>query len=463
MIGLIPSYTYDFEQLWSLLINRNRWIIKLRYFVAIALASFTIVSSILLKLEFSKEQFDALIIISILILLYNFLLNFLINTSFVKNDPERFNPMHVSLLQILADQVSLAAVIYYTGGIESPFYIFFIFHMIIGSLILSSFVVYSIAGITVICFYIASLLEYFTVIPHHKFGVLLSFPIYNELDYVLLFATSFGLTMLVSVFFANSIAHSHYMSGQKLKKAYEKLKEAEAIKQKYTIGIVHEIKSPLSSVQSFHDIILEGYTGPINPQAKEKLVRARARTDEAIQIINDVLSISKLKLQAGIKKEDVEIIPLLHKIISKKKVQADYLRIGINFYDLSTEKDIVTGDLTLLELAFSNLIGNGIKYTNPGGTLEIVVEDGKSKNEIEIEICDNGIGIPEKDHVKIFNEFFRASNVKHKSYEGTGLGLTVVKQIVEQHGGKITFQSPSRLADEKGDGTCFRITLIKKV
>lgn len=462
MLGLIPSYTYDFEQLWSLLINRNKWIIKLRYFVSIGLALFTIISSQLLKLEFSKEQFNALIIISILILLYNILLNFLINTSFVKNEADRFNPMHVSLLQILADQVALAAVIYYTGGIESPFYIFFIFHMIIGSLILSGFVVYSIAGITVICFYIASLLEYFAVIPHHKFGVLLSYPIYNELDYVLLFSTSFGITMVVSVFFANSIAHSHYVSGQKLRAAYEKLKEAEAVKQKYTIGIVHEIKSPLSSVQSYHDIILEGYTGPINPLAKEKLVRARARTDEAIQIINDILSISKLKLQTGIKKEEVDLIQLLHKIISKKKVQADYLRIGINFYDLSTKKDVIKADNALLELAFSNLIGNGIKYTNPGGIVEIVVEDGKSDNEIEVEICDNGIGIPEKDREKIFKEFFRASNVKFKSYEGTGLGLSVVKQIVEQHGGKINFQSPSRLANENGAGTCFRVSLKKE-
>lgn len=462
MLGLIPSYTYDFEQLWSLLINRNRWIIKLRYFVAIALASFTIISSQFLKLELSRQQFNALIIISVLILLYNFLVNFLINTTFVKNDPERFNPMHISLLQILADQVSLAAVVYYTGGIESPFYIFFIFHMIIGSLILSSFVVYSIAGITVICFYIASLLEYFTVIPHHKFGVILSLPIYNELDYVLLFSTSFGITMLVSVFFANSIAHSHYMSGQKLKAAYEKLREAEAVKQKYTIGIVHEIKSPLSSVQSFHDIILEGYTGPINPQAKEKLIRARARTDEAIQIINDVLSISKLKLQAGIKYEDVDLIELIHKIIAKKKIQADYMRVGINFYDLTTKKDIVKGDYSLLELAFSNLIGNGIKYTNPGGNVEIVIEDGKSANEIQVEICDNGIGIPEKDKEKIFKEFFRASNVKHKSYEGTGLGLSVVKQIAEQHGGKITFESPSRMADKLGPGACFKITLKKE-
>lgn len=461
MIGLIPSYTYDFEQLWALLINRNKWIIKLRYFVAICLAAFIVVTSRIIKLEISKEQFDSLLLISVLVLVYNIILNILIKTSLVKNDAERFNPMHVSLLQILADSVSLAAVVYYTGGIESPFYIFFIFHMIIGSLILSSFVIYSVAFITVVCFYIASLMEYFAVIPHHKFGIFLSFPIYNQLDYVLLFATTFGVTMVVSVFFANSIAHSHYISGQKLKAAYEKLKEAEAVKQKYTIGIVHEIKSPLSSVQSYHDLILEGYTGIINPLTKEKLIRARARTDEAIQIINDVLSISKLKLQSDIKKEEVDLIQLLHKIIAKKKVQADYLRIGLNFYDLSKKKDVVMGDAVLLELAFSNLIGNGIKYTNPGGTVEIVIEEGKSDRELTVEICDNGIGIPEKDRAKVFREFFRASNVKHKSYEGTGLGLSVVKQVVEQHGGKISFLSPSRLADKTGPGTCFKVLLLK--
>ena len=422
---------------------------------------FTILSAYIFKLDFSKEQFNALLLLSGLIFLYNLFIGYLINTSLVKNDTEHFNPMHISLLQILADQVSLAVVVYYTGGIESPFYVFFIFQMIIGSLILSGFVIYTIAGVTVICFFLASLLEYFSVVRHYKFGVLLKLPIYNELDYVLLSATSFGITIIVTVFIANSIARSQYRRGQELNAAFEKLKQAETIKQKYTMGIVHEIKSPLSSVQSYHDIILEGYTGPISPQAKEKLVRARARTEEAIHIINDVLSISKLKLQTEIKKEEVELNELLHRIISKKKIQADYLRIGINFYNMSTNKGIVTGDAVLLELAFSNLIGNSIKYTNPGGTVEIVVEDSKNDREIEVEVCDNGIGIPEKDREKIFREFFRASNVKHKSYEGTGLGLSVVKQIIEQHGGRISFQSPSRLANEEGSGTCFMVSLIK--
>ena len=73
MLGLIPSYTYDYQQLWSLLINRNKWIIKLRYLVALTLASFTVISSYILKLEFTRNQFTALVIISVILLAYNIL------------------------------------------------------------------------------------------------------------------------------------------------------------------------------------------------------------------------------------------------------------------------------------------------------------------------------------------------------------------------------------------------------
>lgn len=459
MLGLIPSYTYDYEQLWSLLINRNKWIINIRYVVTISFVVFIVIAVYVLKLEFSKTQLTALIIIAISVLIYNIFFNFLINASFVKNETDHFNPMHVSLMQILADQITLSILTYYTGGIESPFYIFFIFQMIIGSLMLSGFVVYTIAALTVICFYIASFLEYFSVVPHNHLGFLFKNPIYNNLDYILIFATSFGVTMMVSVFIANSIAHSHYIRGQSLKATYDKLRQAEIVKQKYTMGVVHEIKSPLSTAISFLDLVIEGYTGQVNPQSQEKLVRARSRTSEALHIINDVLNISKLKLLTEIKKEDVDLNELISKLITRKKIQADYLRMGINFYDLSTCKGIVKGDYALLELAFSNLLGNAIKYSNFGGTVEIVMEDARSADEIKIEVCDNGIGIPQNDHDKIFKEFFRAANAKHQNHEGTGLGLSVVKQIVEQHGGTINFQSPSRLADEKGPGTCFKILL----
>jgi len=459
MLRLIPSYTYDFEQLWALLIRRNKWIVNLRYVVFSALLLFTISSLFIINLEFSKEQLRALSILSFSVLLFNILLHFLLKTDLIKNDPDKFNPLHFSLIQIFADLISLAVLTYYTGGIESPFYVFFIFHMIIGSLILPGYVIYTIASGIVVCFYTSTLLEYFNVIPHHKLGLLLKIPIYDNLEYNLIFATSFGIMMIVSVFLANSIASALYKRDQELKLTLDKLDKAEAIKQKYTMGIVHEIKSPLASVQTYLDLVLQKFTGPISEEVEDKLQKARNRSDEAIHIINDVLNITRLRLKTSFVKEDVNISDLLDKIIIKKKIQGDYSKIGINFYDLRSNKCGIMGDKNLLELAFSNLIGNAIKYSNIGSTIEVVIEDGREENGISVEVCDNGIGIPEKDKNKIFGEFYRASNVKEKNYDGTGLGLSVVKLIVEHHGGEITFESPSRLANEIGAGTCFKVFL----
>jgi len=89
--------------------------------------------------------------------------------------------------------------------------------------------------------------------------------------------------------------------------------------------------------------------------------------------------------------------------------------------------------------------------------VEVIISND-SKNLI-IEVCDNGVGIPENELPKIFNDFYRAQNVKKIVTEGSGLGLSVVKRIVERHGGKVEVQSPSRMADHDRPGTCFTISI----
>jgi signal transduction histidine kinase len=115
-------------------------------------------------------------------------------------------------------------------------------------------------------------------------------------------------------------------------------------------------------------------------------------------------------------------------------------------------------DNALFELVFSNLIGNAIKYNMPGGNVEVIL-DNNENGEIEIIIADDGMGIPDEDKSKMFQDFYRSSNAKHKGIEGTGLGLSVVKEIVEQHDGSITFNSPSRISKDERKGTEFIITL----
>lgn len=459
MLNLIPSYASDYDYLWSVLTRRNKLIIYLRYAVIILIFTFTIVTRYILGFAYTDIQIYALLLITLFMLICNVSFGFLTRSGVLKNDPESFNLLHFSVLQIITDSASLAVITYFTGGIESPFYIFFVLQMIVESLILTGFAIYILTALIIVCFWIGVFLEYSGIIVHHKFWLFGDITVYDNFNYVLIFSFSFSVIMIVSVLLSNSIVRLHYLRSQQLRESCDKLNAAYANRQKYMINIVGDIRAPLVSIKSCIEDVFRETEEKLDPQIQSRIERALKRNYDALQIIKEIQNITTLKLRAQAKSEIVNLDELLKKIISKNKVQADYLTIRINFLDLSRCSGRIIGDRELLEMAFSNLIGNSVKYTNIGGRIEVVVEDGGNDNEVSVEICDNGIGIPEQDRGKLFREFFRGSNVREKSFEGTGLGLSLVKLIIEQHGGCISFESPSRLADEQGPGTGFRVTL----
>jgi two-component system phosphate regulon sensor histidine kinase PhoR len=203
---------------------------------------------------------------------------------------------------------------------------------------------------------------------------------------------------------------------------------------------------------------LNNYLGPVAEAVEDKLTRTLRRLDEAIEIISDVLKISKLKLLENLHKEPVEITDLVNKAIEQKTALIQSKKITVAVNDHRKTKYNVDADEVLIDLAFSNLLGNAVKYTHEGGRIHFdITEDGT--NKLILEILDDGVGIPEKELPKLFKQFFRTSNIKHKGYEGTGLGLSIVKEILEQHGWQITVESPSKLSDEIGPGTSFKIMI----
>ena len=223
------------------------------------------------------------------------------------------------------------------------------------------------------------------------------------------------------------------------------------------MGIVHEIKTPIVAVASYIDIILQKFLGPIDETVEEKLVRAKNRTDEGIQMINDVLNVSKLTLYDQYDEEDVDINAIVIGVIKRRTASADAHLIKMKMIDKRQKKEKIKGDKFLLDIAISNLIGNSIKYGVDGGNIEVSISND-SKNLI-IEVCDDGVGIPKNELPKIFKDFYRALNVKKIVVEGSGLGLSVVKRIVERHGGTVKAESPSRFAKRDHPGTCFTIEL----
>ncbi len=458
MISLIPYWAQHREEFWNAIRRRNLWFIKLRYGAVILLLFLLVGIEFILKLPLTKIQLTAIIFIMLSILGYNLVIHWI--RKFVK-PTTKFNNLHLSLLMMILDLVSLTSLIHYSGGIENPLYMFYIFHMIIGSLILPGIVIYSIATAVIISFSALVFFEYNGIIYHHGITGLLSFPLYENLHFIFIVLIVFSLMMYVSVFLANKIARQLYEQEQKLWESLQKLNEAERVKQKYVIGIVHEIKSPIAAVESYIDLIIKNYVGPVSREVEEKLVRAKTRTDEAIKMINNVLHISKLKLLDEITDEEIPLMEIAESLVTEQKVIADSKNISLTLKKDCKDNSKLYGDPVLIGIALSNILNNAIKYVGNNGKVEITLRH--ENDNCVIEICDDGIGIPSGDQEKIFDEFYRASNIKHKGYEGTGLGLSLVKQIITKHSGRIKVISPSRLQSGDKPGTCFVISLpIKK-
>ncbi|MCF8393815.1 MAG: HAMP domain-containing histidine kinase [Melioribacteraceae bacterium] len=455
MIILVPSWAHNYDEFWQAIRRRNLWFIKLRYTFAALLLMFLLSGEYILNFNFTSTQIQAILIIDAGILLYNVIIH--TARKHVVSKPGKFNALHLSLVQSLLDLTSLLFLIYFTGTINSPLYMFFIFQMIIGSLILPGYVVYTVAALFAAIFSLMIIMQYFELLHSHLIaGIYLVQPTHN-LSYVILFILVFVSLTFVSVYLANSIARRLYKREQEARERLEALNQAEIAKQKYIMGVVHEIKSPITAVQSLLDLILNKYVGPVDKAIEDKLSRARIRTDESLHLINNILRISKLKLLNITTTEELDIIEIVQTIMDTRNETAKAKNIDFTYTDNRKSKKVVSGDRILIELAISNVVSNALKYTNENGT--VIIEINDSDGFLEIEISDNGIGIPPNELNTIFEQFYRASNIKKFKSEGSGLGLSLVKEVVERHAGKVEVKSPSKIGNRKQPGTTIMIKI----
>ncbi len=456
MIKLVPDWAVNSLEFWEAITRRNSLLIKLRYLAIICLFVALYFAQNILLLNLNSTQQKAIIIIGLIIFLYNLLIHFLRYKA--GYGEAKFNKMHISLLQMILDLVMLTFLVYYTGGINSPLSLFYIFHMIIGSLILPGYLIYS------ICFTI--IITYGFIIVLQKFNIIFNYTIHNlysatmpehTWSYILVNFCFFSVMMLISVFLANKIAKQLYLREQELYESIRKLEELETEKQNYIIGIVHELKSPIVAAQSLVELILNNFVGPVSDEVRERLVRVKKRTEDSLNMINNILRISKLKLLRITTIEEIDIEELVNSVSEKVTEVIVNKNIDYKLVDDRINKKPLKGDRVLLELALSNLLNNAIKYTNNNGKIVLKLENDDD-NAI-IKICDNGIGIPQNELEKVKNQFYRATNIKNKGYEGTGMGLSLVNEIVNKMNGNFNIVSPSEIGDEKNTGTCVIISI----
>lgn len=455
MIKLIPDWAVHDEEFWLAIRRRNLWFIKLRYAVVAILVLFLLTYRFFLSIHLSETQTNILIFITSFILLYNVLLHYI--RRFLKHNSNAFNPLHLSIIQMILDLTMLLLMIYYSGGVESPLIFFLIFHMIVGSLILPGLIIYSFALAVLMVFWGITVGEYYGYFEHHHIEGFIPFPLHQDFNYVLSVNIVFAMVIVITVVLANNIARQLYQKEQQLYSYIEKLNQAEKEKTKYILSVVHEIKTPLSAMHAYLDLVLQKFLGPLDEVVEEKLRRAKKRSDEALEMINTVLKVSQMKLMDQINEEEFEMIELIKSTIKRHSQFAQTKSVEVKLIDERKEQCKIKGDQFLILIAFSNLLGNAIKYNFENGKVEIKLYN-KDKMCF-VEFCDNGPGIPKEEQEKVFKDFFRASNIRKMVTEGAGLGLSFVKEIIEKHKGSITLQSPSRLQQPGKPGACFIVSL----
>ncbi len=217
------------------------------------------------------------------------------------------------------------------------------------------------------------------------------------------------------------------------------LKAVEQMKSDFVAMVAHELRSPLASIEQQLAVILAGILGEINPRQQEMLGRTKERTHALLNLINDLLDLSKIEAGFAVQhKEQVRIEEILIKVVEIIRPQAEAKNISL---ELSLPPDLpqVMADRRNLEEVFLNLVSNGIKYTAEGGKVWLTARVQGSY--LLVEVGDNGIGISPEDLAHIFDKFYRVKNVQTRRIMGTGLGLPIVKRIVEAHLGTVEVES----------------------
>jgi len=230
-----------------------------------------------------------------------------------------------------------------------------------------------------------------------------------------------------------------------------KEKEIDKVKTEFVSLASHQLRTPLSTINWYVEMLLSGDAGKITKKQQKYLNEIERGNKRMVDLVNALLNVSRLELGTFIiepemtditKLSDIAIEELAHKI-SVKKIKI------IKKYDRKLKKLKLDKKLTLI--IFQNLLSNAIKYTPNKG--KVTLEIKKYLKSIKITVKDTGMGIPDRQQDRMFTKLFRADNVKVQDTEGTGLGMYIVKSIIDSVNGKISFLS------KENKGTTFTILI----
>ncbi len=229
------------------------------------------------------------------------------------------------------------------------------------------------------------------------------------------------------------------------------LSAIDKVKSNFLAMVSHQLKSPLSSTLLQTSILLDGMVGELNEKQRDLLQKVKAKTKGMTDLVNDILDVCYIE-EGGYETqiEPLNLSEILNRTIEVVQPQAQDKNISLQI-TIEDNLPLINGNKSSIEAMFLNLVMNAIKYTLSGGQVSAGLR--KDAEYLELKVSDTGIGIEDKDILRIFDKFYRERSERTKHIGGTGLGLSIVKGVVDAHRGSIYVES------EVGKGTTFTVLL----
>ncbi len=232
-----------------------------------------------------------------------------------------------------------------------------------------------------------------------------------------------------------------------------KAREVDRMKSEFVSVASHQLRTPLTAIRWYNEMLLDGDLGAIQDNQKESLSMMHESVIRMIDLVNALLNVARIESgRIQVNPEPTDLRELIKTIVQEYNQRIEEKDITLTV-SVASNMEEINIDPSLVGEVYANLITNAIKYTPEGGDVTVFVS--MKEDMVVSQVTDTGYGIPAHQQAKIFKKFFRAENIISKDTDGTGLGLYITKAIVESSGGKIWFSS------EEGKGTSFWFTIPK--
>lgn len=230
----------------------------------------------------------------------------------------------------------------------------------------------------------------------------------------------------------------------------QKIEETDRAKSEFVSLASHQLLTPLTTVSWYIETLLAGSVSGLSEKQKEYIKNVYSTNHNMVETVRALLDVSRIEMGTFyIKPQSVNIVDAANSVLDELTIRIKEKELEI-IKDFDSNMPIVEMDPQLIRIIFQNLLSNAVKYTSNKG--KVIISTKKQEQDILVSISDSGYGIPKELQEKVFSKFFRSYNIKEKVPEGTGLGLYIVKSIIDNSGGKIRFES------EENKGTTFYVS-----